>query len=212
MVPKLNPGSNHLEGGPRPKDRRARRALATRQTILRAAAGVFRDRGFAETGMREIAAAADLSPANLYYYFKSKHELLYFCQDHSVDMMLAATRPPNGRRQGPAERLRRVITAHLTCTLDELDGAAAHTEVDALPPALRARIVAKRDRYEQAVRRIVADGVRRGAFVRCDPALVTRAILGALNWTAKWYRPDGTQRPAAVADAFGDYLVRGLRK
>lgn len=193
-------------------DRRARRALATRQTILRAAAGVFRDRGFADTGMREIAAAADLSPANLYYYFKSKHELLYFCQDHSVDMMLVATRPPNGRRQGPAERLRRVITAHLTCTLDELDGAAAHTEVDALPPTLRARIVAKRDRYEQAVRRIVADGVRRGAFVRCDPALVTRAILGALNWTAKWYRPDGTQRPAAVADAFGDYLVRGLRK
>ena len=70
-------------------DRRARRATATREAILRAAAGVFRDRGFAETGMREIAAAADLSPGNLYYYFKSKADILYFCQDHSVDRMLA---------------------------------------------------------------------------------------------------------------------------
>ena len=39
--------------------------MAMRSAILRAAAGVFRQRGFAETGMREIAAAADLSPGNL---------------------------------------------------------------------------------------------------------------------------------------------------
>lgn len=212
MVRKPNHRSNHRTNGRRPLDRRARRALATRQTILRAAAGVFRERGFAETGMREIAQAADLSPANLYYYFKSKHELLYFCQDHSVDRMLAATRSLKEKRLNAAERLRRVITAHLTYTLDVLDGAAAHTEVDALPRALRARIVTKRDRYEKAVRCIVADGVRRGAFVRCDPALVTRAILGALNWTAKWYRPGGKLPPAEVAESFASYLVRGLRK
>ena len=210
MVRKLNRRSNRVGTGRQP-DRRARHALAVRQTILRAAAGVFRDRGFAATGMREIAEAADLSPANLYYYFTSKHQLLYFCQDHSVDRMLEATRARNGGGTDPAERLRRVIAAHLTCMLDELDGAAAHTEVDALPPPLRRRIVAKRDRYERAVRRIVAAGVRRGAFVKCDPALVTRAILGALNWTAKWYRPGGPEQPASVAGAFADYLVRGLR-
>jgi TetR/AcrR family transcriptional regulator len=185
-----------------------------RETILRAAAGVFRRRGFAQTGMRQIAAAADLSPGNLYYYFKSKHELLYFCQDHSLERMMAAARAGRVGRRGPAERLRRVIRAHLACMLDELDGAAAHTEVDALPQALRVRIVAKRDRYERAVRQIVADGVRSRAFVRCDPRLVTRALLGALNWTARWYRPppDGEQPPATVADAFADYLVRGLVK
>ncbi len=183
-----------------------------RQAILRAAAGVFRRRGFARTGMRDIARAADLSPGNLYYYFRSKEELLYFCQDHSVGRMLASARAAPARGRAPAERLAHVVRAHLACMLDELDGAAAHTEVDALPPALRARIVARRDAYERAVRRIVADGVRRGAFVACDPALVTRALLGALNWTARWYRPGGAIAPAAVADAYADYLVRGLLK
>ncbi len=202
MVRKSNSGSN--------PDRRERRALAMRGAILRAAAGVFRERGFAETGMREIAAAADLSAANLYYYFKNKADILYFCQDHSVGRMLETTTALARRRLTPAVRLRRVIAAHLVCMLDELDGAAAHTEIDALPPPLRKRIVAKRDRYERAVRRIVADGMRSGAFRKGDPTLTTRAILGALNWTTRWYRPGGRLAPRAVADAFADYLVRGL--
>jgi AcrR family transcriptional regulator len=198
-----------VRGGAR-LDRRGRRALVMRQTILRAAAAVFRRCGFAETGMREIADAADLSPGNLYYYFKSKHELLYFCQDHSLDRMLATCRAVQAGRLSEADRLAAVVRSHVACMLDELDGAAAHTEVESLPAPLRARIVAKRDRYEAEVRRIVERGVRSGAFVPCDPRLVTRALLGAVNWTARWYRPEGEQPPAAVADAFANYLVRGL--
>ena len=210
MVRNLNRRSKRsVPAGP---GRRVLRALATRGAILRAAAGVFRERGFAETGMREIAAAADLSAANLYYYFRSKADILYFCQDHSVGRMLETARALGRRHLEPAERLRQVIAAHLICTLDELDGAAAHTEVEALPQALRRRIVAKRDRYEHRVRRMVADGMRSGAFARRDPALTTRAILGALNWTTRWYRPGGKLAPAAVAEAFADYLVRGLTR
>ena len=37
---------------------------------------MFRERGFAETGMRDIAGAADLSAANLYHYFAGKNEIL----------------------------------------------------------------------------------------------------------------------------------------
>src|SRR5213592_3187067 len=67
-----------------------RRYLARRLEILRAAGREFRSRGFVETGMRDIAKAAELSPANLYNYFQGKHEILFFCQDSSLDRMIAA--------------------------------------------------------------------------------------------------------------------------
>ena len=214
MVRSSNARSNRLRRtGPAaaPATRRGRHALATREAILRAAAGVFRHRGYAQTGMREVAAAADLSPANLYYYFASTDELLFFCQDRSLDRMLAAVTAIAQRRLPPEARPRAVVQTHRSPIMDQLDGAAAHLEVEALPPALRERVVAKRDRYERAVRRIVASGISAGAFVRCDAALVTRALLGALNWTARWYRPEVPDAPGAVAAAYAEYLVRGLR-
>jgi AcrR family transcriptional regulator len=180
--------------------------------ILRAAAAVFRDKGFEAAGMRDIAIAAGLSAANLYYYFASKDELLYTCQDLALDRMLDAVKAAKARDGPLAPRLRGVLEAQLRCMLDELEGGAAHLAVDALPPELRAKIVEKRDRYERALRGLIADGVRAGELAACDPTLVTRAILGAVNWTAQWFTKGGNASLDAVIAAYSDYLLRGLLK
>src|SRR5262245_31003536 len=112
--------------------RMQRRRDATRVAILRAAGRIFRERGFAETAMRDIAAGADLSVANLYLHFSGKDEILFFCQDRSLDLMLAAVaeakRLPDG---GAAGRLRHVLRAHADAVLDEVEGAVAHVATEA---------------------------------------------------------------------------------
>ena len=185
-----------------------RRRDARRDGILRAAGRIFRERGYADAGMRDIAEAADLSPANLYHYFRGKDEILFYCQDRALDRMLATVAAPPGR--GPAPRLHAVLRAHVRTMLDDVEGASAHVQVDALPPALRGRIVQKRDRYERGLRRLVEQGVRAGTFVVPDAALATRAMLGALNWTVTWFRPDGPQDAESVSRGVVDFLLRGI--
>lgn len=190
--------------------RRERRRAEERLAILRAAAGVFRIRGYAGAGMREIALAAGLSAANLYHYFASKDEILYFCQDRALDRLLQNLESARGARGPVAPRLRELARAHVLCLVHEVEGGSAHFEVDALPPGLREAIVAKRDRYERGVRDLVALGIRRGELGSGDPALSARGFLGALNWTAHWFRPEGDQPAERVASHIAGYAVTGL--
>ena len=187
-----------------------RRYLARRLEILRAAGREFRVRGFAETGMRDIAAAAALSPANLYNYFRGKHDILFFCQDNSPDRMIAALDKTRRMRASAAIKLRMVIVSHLRCVLDEVEGSAAHLLTTALRPRQQRYLVAKRDKYEAGVRNLIVAGVRAGEFAPCEPALAVRAILGSLNWSVQWFSPEGPLTSAEIAERFADYLIRGL--
>jgi AcrR family transcriptional regulator len=187
-----------------------RRYQARRLEILRAAGREFRTRGFAETGMREIAAAADLSPANLYNYFRGKDELLFFCQDSALDRLISNLEKTRRVRISATEKLCTVITFHLHCVLDEVEGSAAHLLTNSFPHHLQKRLLAKRDRYEQGLRHLIAAGIRSAEFVPADPSLATRAILGALNSTVLWFNPQGPLTAEELADNFATYLIRGL--
>jgi AcrR family transcriptional regulator len=192
--------------------RAERRYLARRLQILRAAGKMFGMQSFTDMKMRDIAEAADLSPANLYNYFKGKNELLFFCQDNSLDRMLAALRNARAAKAGAAEKLCLVIESHLRCVLDEVEGSAAHLLTSQLPMNLQGPLIAKRDRYEEGVRQLILAGIQSGEFIECDAALATRAILGALNWSVRWFSHKGPLTASQIAEEFSQFLIRGLMK
>jgi AcrR family transcriptional regulator len=61
---------------------------ATRARILAAALRVFRERGFAESTMREIAAAAGVAVGAAYYYFDSKDALVMAFYEQTQAQMI----------------------------------------------------------------------------------------------------------------------------
>ena len=181
-----------------------------REEILRSAAAAFRRRGFHGTSTDEIASAMGMTKGNLYYYFRDKEQLLFACHDHSLNVVLDALAEAEASDLSPEDKLRALIRRHVEVMIDALGGSAMALEFGALSPPLLRRVIAKRDRYERGFRRIVAAGVRSGRFGPGDPKLLALAILGSINWMARWFRPDGRKTAETIGEEFADFFVRGL--
>lgn len=171
----------------------------------------FGRRGFHGASVDEIARAGKMTKGNLYYYFRDKADILYACHDYSLGLALHLLRTVRRSHLQPDEQLRRLIEGFVHLITDELHGTALTLEIDALGPSRRRQIVRRRDRFDRGLRRILGEGIRRGLFAPGDPKLYAFAILGAVNWIARWYDPAGPASSPEIARAFAEYLVRGLR-
>lgn len=196
----------------RARDRHERKVEKKRLEILQSAAEAFRRNGFVATTMEDISERLLMTKGSLYYYFKNKEEILYFCQDYSLTLLLRHLAAVQKSKASPDEKLRRLIVGQVSVILDVLKASAMHADFQMLSPPLLKKVIAKRDRYERGVRAIIADGIAAGIFVPCDPKLVALAILGAINWTVKWFSPSGPLSAEAIGEIFADYFLRGLMR
>jgi TetR/AcrR family transcriptional regulator len=184
---------------------------ARRIEILRSAAAAFRRRGYHGASTEEIARALDMTKGSLYYYFRNKEELLFFCHDYSLDILLELLARVAAEGGSADRRLARLIGQFVHMIIDELHGTALTLDFNALAPPLLRRVVAKRDRVDRGIRRILRDGMARGVFAPGDPKLLSFAILGAINWIPRWFDPRGSASSEQIGRAFADYLVSGLK-
>jgi AcrR family transcriptional regulator len=189
-------------------DRKRRKRIE----ILRSAAAAFRRRGYHGATTEEIARSLRMTKGSLYYYFRSKEEILFFCHDYSLDILLELLKRVEAAPQSADAKLRELIAAFVHMIIDELRGTALTLDLDALSPAHLRIVVAKRDRFDKGIRRILAAGVRAGLFRPADPKLLSFAMLGAVNWITRWFDPRGPASSHEIGRVFADYLVAGLRR
>jgi AcrR family transcriptional regulator len=178
---------------------------------MKSAAAAFRRLGYHGATVEQIASALHMKKGNLYYYFRNKEEILFACHQYSLDRLLALLAEVE-RSGAPADvKLRRLLVAFVHTILDELHGTALFLDLEALTPAHLRTVVARRDRFDRGVRRIVEAGVAAGTFDACDPKLITFAMFGAVNWIPRWFNPEGPASSEQIGQLFADYLIGGLR-
>jgi AcrR family transcriptional regulator len=194
----------------------------SRAEILHAAADVLRRNGYEATTMKDIAAAVNLTAASLYHHFENKDALLLAVLEAGLDLVIDQLEPVVESEQSAADRLRAMIHVHVVgLTSNTAVGAAMIFEIRsllALPvdngagnlTARRDAFFARRDYFEGLFRRIVQEGIDRGEFRPVDVPVFTRALLGANNWVAVWYRTGGRLTGAQIADHMADTFLRAL--
>jgi AcrR family transcriptional regulator len=186
------------------------RAADKRQEILAAASRLFRAKGLQATGMRDIAAELGMAVGNLYYYFASKDSLLAYCQNDTLAGLIAGLREVANDSTSADRQLYRAIVAHVVQLNEAIPGSLAHLEVEALETRLRKPILERRRAYENALRDLIQNGVATGVFRPCDAKIQALAMLGAMNWTVKWFRPAGPRSATQIGEEFAMTWVRGL--
>ncbi|MCL6640457.1 MAG: TetR/AcrR family transcriptional regulator [Candidatus Rokubacteria bacterium] len=187
------------------------RRQAVRRQVLQTAADLFRERGYRATTLDDLAARLGMSKASLYTYVRSKEELLAAISRETIGEFRREMDRVLHSDLDPDEKLRRIVRRHVEFVIGRRSFLTVFFSEEAnLPPRLARALAAQKDRYDKALERLIAAGVRAGVFRDVEPRLVVFGLLGMLNWLYKWYRPAGAWGPEEIAGAFVDLLERGL--
>lgn len=183
----------------------------TRDEILVAAAEIFSQKGFHAASMQEIAQAVNLKKASLYHHVSSKQDMLLAVLDRALDLLIEHIEAVVRQPLAPDMKLRCAMQAYLEAMLEHRDLAAVLLlEHRSLEPDLHARHALRRDRFEGLWREIIDEGRQAGVFDCQNPGTASRALLGVMNWTITWYRPEGKLSPVEIANQYTDLFLRGL--
>jgi AcrR family transcriptional regulator len=163
----------------------------SRDSILEAAARLFRRQGYSATTLRQIAATAEIKAASIYYYFDSKEAILNEVLHRGLLGVFEAVKTAL-KQAGRVSHRRRIglaIEAHLVALLEASDFTSANIRIyGQLPEHLKKPHRPLRRAYARYWDRLFLDA-RRAGEIRADIEIVPLRIfvLGALNWTIEWF-------------------------
>ena len=183
----------------------------TRDDILKAAAHIFTEKGFHAASMQDIAEAVQLQKASLYHHVSSKQEILLAILDQTLDLLIAQLTEILELDLPPQQKLRLGMISYLRILTEHHSLASVLLlEHRSLLPDLKARHIPRRNRYEALWRSMIQEGQSAGVFACTDIGFTARTLLGAMNWTITWYRPDGPLSAEEIANGYADIFFKGL--
>ena len=182
------------------------------EQLLDIARKLFAQNGFSSTSLRDIADAARITKAALYYYFPDKDQLYERVVIESLQNLVKIVSAAVDSAHTPRDRVRAFMLASADFLDNERDHwlAAAHAFRDASQTGRRDVAVQLRDDYEKLLRVCIAEGVASGDFCDVDPAMTGRFLLSGLNHVTRWHSPSGKFTVRQVTEQFLTFGLRGL--
>ena len=190
---------------------RRRDAAATRDALLTAGGELFAERGYDGASMSELTAATGLAAGGLYHYIEGKDDLLIAICDELLEPLLAQAREIVATEAAPVSQLRELVTAWVAHVVAHRHHMLVFTqERQAIERQPRWRHVrAQRKAFEKVLDDLLSRGEADGSMNFADRRLSLLALLGMVNYTPQWVRPNGRLAPAEIADGYCAMVLSG---
>ena len=181
-----------------------------RQAVLQTAAQLFNERGFHATSLDDIAERLHVSKPTLYYYVKSKDDILLECVRSALELMragIAEVREGGGRA---LDQLIACMRIYAGIVMQDFGKCVIRIGEDPLPAPLKKELRRLKAGIDLEFRQLIEEGVREGSLAPCDSKMAAFMLAGALSWVGRWYREDGTLTPAQITDQGIALLLGGV--
>jgi AcrR family transcriptional regulator len=183
-----------------------------RSTLIREAGKAFSQKGFHNTSMDDVAKVLNVTKPALYYYVKTKQEILYECHAYALDLGEQAKQRAWAMSDRPLERLHLLLTNYIELLTGSFGSYAALLEpISSLNPREREIIRERLRQFDKVLVKLIEDAIDEGAIPSCDPRLMIAFFMGAINNISRWFSPSGRLSGTEIADAFGRVLMNGLK-
>jgi TetR/AcrR family transcriptional regulator, cholesterol catabolism regulator len=200
---------------PTPPARPALRARydARRREVVATAAKVFAERGYDGTSMSELTAATGLAAGGLYHYIEGKDDLLIAICDELLEPLLEQAREIVAAGATPIEQLRELVGAWVAHVVEHRDHMLVFTqERQAIEGEARwRRVRSQRKAFEKILDEVLARGEADGSMTFADRRLSLLALLGMVNYTPQWVRPNGRLAAEEIAAGYCAMVLDGDR-
>lgn len=158
--------------------------------ILKTAAAIFAEKGFDGTSIRDISRATGMSLAGLYYYFRTKEELLCLIQERCLVTLLENAERIRTTEKSPREKVALFVHNHLGFFLHNMNEMKVMSREDtALTADYEKRILELKRRYVKALVDLVEELQRNEGAHKLNVRVAALALFGMMNWVYTWYNP-----------------------
>ena len=179
--------------------------------LLETATRLFKEKGYHNTSMQDLADALGIQKGSLYYYIESKEELLRRLLERATSFLTFQIDEIYASDLPPAEKLCWALENHAVMMMDHLDLVAVYLqEYRNLPPERLKEALAVRKHYEQVLMQIIKDGIAIGDFRPTNVKMAAFGLLGMVNWTHQWFSPEGSFTSQEIAATLSDLALHGL--
>jgi len=177
--------------------------------IAKASAELFSTKGYLETSMDDIAAAAKTTKGGVYHYFASKTEILYLICSTYIDLDLGGLEQTLSILDSNSDKIKFIISHHIEhYTTHSYAAKTLLHESYNLPPKYLKEVTARERRYYEIVSGVISDFVGPGARKEVVTAL-SFTLFGMLNWIYKWYNPKGGIRAKELSQLIFEIFTTG---
>jgi TetR/AcrR family transcriptional regulator, cholesterol catabolism regulator len=193
-------------------DKMKKISASKEQEIISVAARLFKEKGYRTTTLEDIAAAVGMLKGSLYYYIRSKEELLYLVVRDPIRQAYNKLEEIVNADAPVRTKIAQAIANHMTLFHQHYPHIAVYLhDYHHLMEKLQDNVIETPKHYQRLWAALLQQGIDSGELRQdMDVKVAAYAILGMCNWVYRWYKPTGKLPAEGVADVFTKLVLEGL--